>query len=398
MIIYRKKPLITWIMLLSALIVGCSNETSSSSTSLEFQPNTSETEIPEIAFSDDDYLYKAKDGDELSITVLEQATTVGDSTLYKYGDYEILVDGGMPATGPNLSSVLKEKVTDGVLDLLILTHQHYDHFGGLSSSVLKEAGIKKVTTFVDNGVLTFNKDYLNVWINDTKPYLIKNGSIYHPIQDYFSSISSLIPIAKDLTLAFLDSGYYPVKNSEGVYVSNGSPNEESIGFVLYAKEYEIISLGDAIKTTEASYIKKYSSHPFRKEKDTVIFKANHHAASNANTQEFMSFIKPDYSFISAAISSGNSSEDGIISVQEPLPSVRKRIEKYTGNDNVYWTGTTGNLTISFDSSFSSFSFAGEGRKIGTYYYLNKIIDPAGEKNLPIEKTEWAEAEKEAIGY
>lgn len=388
-------------MMLCALSsCGVSSTSSSSvSSSVPFVPDTTAIQVPTANFADKDYLYSVKEGDSLSVTALEQATAAGDSTLFKYGDYEILVDGGMPALSDSVSSVLKSQVTDGVLDLLILTHQHYDHFGGLTVSALQKGGISKVTSFIDNGVESFNADYARDWISGTKPYLIGQGSTYHPIQDYFSgTLSPLIPIAKDLTLAFLDSGYYPVKDSSGVYQGHGNPNEESIGFVLYAKGYEIVSLGDALSTNEEGYIKKYGSHSFRKEGDKVIFKANHHGSTNANSSAFMDYLKPDYCYISAAIRAINSSDDSVISVQEPFHEVREGIEKYTGRKNTYWTSTTGDLTISFDSSFSSVSFAGAGRKIGTYYFVSTLVDPSSEKDTPVEDTKWAIAEESAFGY
>lgn len=393
-----KKPFVVAIIMATIALCSCGN-TDVSSSSSAFVPDSSAAKIPDTAFSEGDYLYHAKEGDSFKAIALEQATFVGDSVLYKYGDYEILVDGGMPALSDSLVSVLKKEVNDGVLELLILSHQHYDHFGSLSSSVFEAAGIKKVLTFIDNGVTSFNNDYKEIWVNGTKPYLMANGSTYHPIQDYFSgSLSPALPIAKDLTLVFLDSGYYPIKNRAGVYESNGNPNEESIGFVIYAKGYEFISLGDSLLTTEANYIKKYCDHPFRKEGDKAIFKASHHASWNANSSDFMAFIKPDYCFVTAAIEKNNSSSDGVAYVQEPLPDTRKRIEKYSSPDNFYWTATTGDLNISLSEDFTSVSFKGEGRKIGTYYGLHGLVDPNEEKDLPIEETAWAKTEKYAIGY
>lgn len=381
-------------------LVSCEVPSShgSSQSSSSFSPDATPTQVPTSSFLSSDYLYAAKEGDRLSVTSLEQATTAGDATLYKYGDFEMLVDGGMPLLSNSLSSLLRSQVSDGVLDLLILTHQHYDHFGGLVPDTFRNAGIKKVTTFIDNGVTSFNKDYLRDWIEGTKPYLLANGSEYHPIQDFFSgTLMPSLPIAKDVTLAFLDSGYYPVKDGSS-YKGHGNPNEESIGFVLYLKGYEIVSLGDAIETNEASYIRKYGAHPFRKEGDKLIFKANHHGSSNANSGSFMDFLKPDYCFISAAIRSINSSSSGIVSVQEPFHEVRERLERYAGIKNVYWTATTGDLTMSFDPAFTSLSISGAGRKIGSYYLDSALVDPSSESDLPVESTEWAIGETSAFGY
>lgn len=382
----------------SASCSGGSSSSSAVSSSNPFIPNSDEAEVVFGDYTDADYLYSAKDGDAFSALALEQSMAYGDSVLYEYGDYDILVDGGMPGLVDSLTSVLKKRVTDGVLELLILTHQHYDHFGSLTSSVLQNAGITSVTTFIDNGVVTFNNDYKNIWEEDTKPYLIANGSVYHPIQEYFDgTVSSVLPIAKDVTLAFLDNGYFPRKNSEGIYVSHGNPNEESIGFVLYAGDYEFVSLADGLATTEANYMTKYENHPFIKEEDTVIFKGSHHCNENANSEAFLDFIDPDYCFVMSAIIKDNSGSDGIAYGQLPYRNVRERIEEHTGKKNLYWTSTTGNLEMSLDSLFTSLSIHGEGRKIGTYYSLGQIVDPEKEKDLPCEETTWAKDENGALG-
>jgi hypothetical protein len=382
-----------------SFLVGCNGTGSLSSG--PSQVSSSSSYIPDSSLASPltgnllgPYLYSPKESDHLEVVALEQVTAYGDSTLYKYGNYEILIDGGAPKIHDNLAQILKDKVTDGVLDLLVLTHQHYDHFGGLSSSLFKEAGIK-VTEFIDNGVLTFNNDYKNIWINDAKPYLISQGSIYKPVQTLFADSSNVFPITKDITFSILDTGYYPQKNEDGEYVPRGIPNEESICSIIYAPGYEVVSFADVPSYVEANILTKYSSS-FKKTGDKIIYKASHHGDFRSSSEELLQYLTPNYCFVTSAILEDNTSKDGVIFRQLPYASTRERIEPYTGVDNLYWTSTTGNLTMSFDSSFSSLSIHGEGRKLNTYYYAGSVVDPATEKDTPLEKTKWASGEVDAL--
>lgn len=381
---------------LLTVLVSChfsTTSTSSSNSSVSYIPDSS------LASSLTDtylgpYLYSPNDDDHLEVVALEQVTAYGDSTLYKYGNYEILIDGGAPKIHDNLAKILKDKVTDGVLDLLVLTHQHYDHFGGLSSSLFKETGIK-VTEFIDNGVLTFNNDYKNIWIEDAKPYLISQGSIYKPVQTLFADSSNVFHITKDITFSILDTGYYPQKNGDGEYVPRGIPNEESICSILYASGYEVVSFADIPSYVESNILTKYSSS-FKRAGDKVIYKASHHGDLKSSSKELLQYLTPNYCFVTCSILEENTSKDGVIFRQLPYTSTRERIEPYTGVDNLYWTSTTGNLTMSFDSSFSSLSFHGEGRKLNTYYYAGSVVDPVSEKDTPLENTKWASEEVDAL--
>jgi beta-lactamase superfamily II metal-dependent hydrolase len=394
-----KKVALVSLATIVSFLVSCHDTNSLSSNSSQVSSSSSYIPDSSLASSITDnlsghYLYSPIEGDHLEVVALEQITAYGDSTLYKYGNYEILIDGGAPKIHDNLVQILKDKVTDGVLDLLVLTHQHYDHFGGLSSSLFKEAGIK-VTEFIDNGVLTFNNDYKNIWIEDAKPYLISQGSIYKPVQALFADSSNVFHITKDITFSILDTGYYPQKNGDGEYVPRGIPNEESICSILYAPGYEVVSFADIPSYVESNILTKYSSS-FKRAGDKVIYKASHHGDLKSSSKELLQYLTPNYCFVTCSILEENTSKDGVIFRQLPYTSTRERIEPYTGVDNLYWTSTTGNLTMSFDSSFSSLSFHGEGRKLNTYYYAGSVVDPVSEKDTPLENTKWASEEVDAL--
>ena len=57
----------------------------------------------------------------------------GDSLFVKYGDYDILIDAGDRGYGQYVQEFVDSHISsDKILDLLVVTHCHSDHMGGLT--------------------------------------------------------------------------------------------------------------------------------------------------------------------------------------------------------------------------------------------------------------------------
>ena len=70
----------------------------------------------------------------------------GDSILLQFKNKSLLIDGGPPEMGPRLEEYLRAQNVSR-LDLLILTHPHDDHIGGLIA-VLEDLPVNEA---IDNG-------------------------------------------------------------------------------------------------------------------------------------------------------------------------------------------------------------------------------------------------------
>src|SRR3989338_1496113 len=89
----------------------------------------------------------------------------GDSELISFDNVRILVDGGPGAQVlEKLSEILP--ITDRYIDLIILTHPHLDHFGGLID-VLKNY---QVGVIIENGFThdTSQFNYFEKVVEDKK--------------------------------------------------------------------------------------------------------------------------------------------------------------------------------------------------------------------------------------
>ena len=90
---------------------------------------------------------------DLSIHFMELGNKyTGDSTLIKVGDTEVLIDAGSRESSvPVLSSYINQYCTDGILEYIIVTHAHQDHYAGFATSSNKDSifDIYKVNTVIE---------------------------------------------------------------------------------------------------------------------------------------------------------------------------------------------------------------------------------------------------------
>jgi beta-lactamase superfamily II metal-dependent hydrolase len=362
-----------------------SSQSSSDSSSSSLPP--SPYPCPEIPQNN---LYTPLSSDKLDVYALEMKGNYGDSTLFKYGNFEMLVDGGTPNSSTIINQALQTYVTDGTLEMLVLTHPHNDHYGSINSrSVFTNAGINNVNYIIDNGADTYNSSYENGWVKSVRQSFVSSGALYYPIKALVNqNVKPIFHICDDLTITFLDTGYYIEPGSNG---ATGNPNSNSVAFSLRAGTYDFVMVGDLPSDGEAGLMKKNPDvTKFIPSGDKVIYKAAHHGSNGGSSNEFMDYLKPTYGWASAGITSKSQTSSGPIE-QHPYKNARARIEEETGIDNFYWNGTAGTLDFSFPHDFSSLSITGLGRTQANYYdYQTKtIVDPDSEKNTPLEKTRWA---------
>jgi competence protein ComEC len=70
----------------------------------------------------------------------------GDSILLQFNGKNILIDGGIQEMGPKVETYLRNHDVSS-LDLLVSTHPHEDHIGGLVT-ILKDFPVKVVGEYL----------------------------------------------------------------------------------------------------------------------------------------------------------------------------------------------------------------------------------------------------------
>ena len=88
------------------------------------------------------------DDSPLEIYVLEMCGIYGDSIYIQQGDVDILIDAGWDTDGEYVRDFVDEYLEDDVLDLLVATHPHGDHVGGMATAL---TNVENITNIIDYG-------------------------------------------------------------------------------------------------------------------------------------------------------------------------------------------------------------------------------------------------------
>lgn len=216
----------------------------------------------------------------LTITFLDVGQ--GDCTLIETPNGEnIMIDCG-PVTGKinyaerNIVPFLGRKGINK-LDILILTHLHQDHIGGIFY-LLDNIQVDKI---IESGQMT-NSDIRRK---------IDSAIISKKIKRVCATGGDIIEIFNDLKLYFL----FPDK--ELTAIQNRIPDDKNLNFTsivfkLKFKNSEILFSGDIEKTQEEKLINTYDN--FLK---SDLIKIPHHGSNTSSTIPYLLKLNPDYSVI-----------------------------------------------------------------------------------------------------
>lgn len=246
-------------------------------------------------------------------------------------DYTILIDGGKP-TRAN-TSLLKEKLANLKIDLIILTHTDRDHIGGLINifKSISDFDIRKIWFNCNQNIDVFEKPKsLSIDTSYKDGYnlfdLVKNSSIQHWDNITVEKYPNRISLTPDLSLQIISptesalknflaswkkSEWYPINTDTSCTTRNQSdyhislkelavqpetkpdtrkPNLSSIAFILHYKKYNFLFLGDAHANIviESLISLRYSE---RDKLNLEFIKLSHHGSSANLNYSFLNLIQ-----------------------------------------------------------------------------------------------------------
>jgi len=223
------------------------------------------------------YFYNPKQ--ELKVNFLDVGQ--GDSILIQTPyDQNILIDGGDMDSKILRQLPIFMPFWDKEIDLMIVTHPHDDHVGGLVK-VVQRYKVKKI---LYTGVAHNSPAYL-AWLEAVREKNIKVVIIDRP---------QVIALGENLELKIL----YPFESLLNVEVENLN-NSSIVSKLTYGKTFFMFS-GDA--ETEVEEILLSKDPPLLLgEGDggegVGIFKAGHHGSITSNSEEFLQAVNPRYTVI-----------------------------------------------------------------------------------------------------
>lgn len=192
----------------------------------------------------------------------------GDSIYIKVNDFDILIDAGPRSETDHLLKQLSKKNIDD-FEMVISTHPHEDHIGGMSKVFDKY----KVENFympkVNHTTKTFENMLNAVSKQKLKVQQIKEGMKF------------------DLGSGAKFEIYSPIKGSYEEF------NDYSPIIKLTYGDKKFIFTGDAETLVEQEVLAKYS-----KDLKADVLKFGHHGSTTSSSKEFLKTVSPEYGIIS----------------------------------------------------------------------------------------------------
>lgn len=221
----------------------------------------------------------------------------GDSALVECDGHYMLIDGGDTKAGDTVYEILRNK-NIRKLDILVASHLHEDHIGGLC----------KALTYSSTIDLTLcNSDY-----NDSECFADFN----HQLSINNSTIT--VPMTGDK---------YKLGNADVEIIDIGSSGNESIVLLITYKKTRFLFTGDIEQNMESQLCDKYGD-----ELPIDLLKVAHHGSDTSTSIRFLRMLMPQH----AVISVGKNNNYG-----HPAEQTLSRLDQ--ANVKVYRTDFDGDI-------------------------------------------------------
>ena len=269
--------------------------------------------------NNEDVVSSVDQNNEFKITFFDMGD--GDCIFVEYNDLDVLIDVGDQTKGlDRIKETLKENISDGVLEYMIITHGHVDHLKNyetvfswfnptnFDNNLVTNSGKKfYIDTLIDFDTNassgTSKTETYNHYVKDRDNMIDKtadktgNKGIknYFPIDIFWENnfntdTQTALIIEGELKIHFLENeNYFQTP-------PNADPNDFSIITMFEYGKSKCLLTGDAEQAEEDYLIEKYKFNPAFLDNITV-FKAGHHGSKHSNTKNFLELISPKYVMI-----------------------------------------------------------------------------------------------------
>lgn len=239
----------------------------------------------------------------------------GDSALVECDGRYMLIDGGDKLHGDKIYSVLEENEIQH-LDILVMSHLHEDHIGGLI----------KALTYASNIDLTLsNSDY-------------RENNIFKAVENQLSINGTKI------TVPHIGEKYKLGSASiEVIDVSSQNENDSLVILITYGKT-RFLFTGDIEENAQKRITKKYinsEDEPFKID----LLKMPHHGSYENTLYPFLRTFMADYIIISSGNQYGHPSEKTLDLLNNPKSDYKPKVYRTDKNGDIIVKSNGKSLSI-----------------------------------------------------
>lgn len=223
----------------------------------------------------------------------------------------MLIDGGNSADGENLTNYLKENLNINTINIIVGTHPHEDHIGGLPN-IIDEFNIEKI--YLPNATTT------------TK--------IFEKLLDTIEKNNYKINVPKIGEEFKLNNMNFKI-----IYTGNDESdlNNTSIVLKLNYGTTNYLFTGDATEKTETKILES--------DIKADVLKIGHHGSNYSTTDDFLAKVNPKYAIIQV----GKNNSYGHPSSKTINKLNKKNIKIYRTDENGTIKLTSDGTNIDFET-------------------------------------------------
>ncbi len=206
----------------------------------------------------------------------------GDCTFIQVGTVDILIDAGSRTSSiSEISAFLNAHMKDDLLDYVIVTHAHRDHYAGFATSEKKDSlfDLYQVGTIIDFA-LTNQKpdaDMYNNYLRERNEE-ITAGAVHYTAKECIDQNKNVFTLSEHVTMTVLDQRFYHEKASE--------ENDYSVCTLFSQGDSHYLFTGDLEETGEASLVER-NELP-----EVTLYKAGHHGSKTSSSNALLNVIRP----------------------------------------------------------------------------------------------------------
>ncbi len=261
---------------------------------------------------------------DLQIHFLELGNKyTGDCTYIRAGDVDILIDAGSKASSVStIDKYLSGYIEDGIIEYVIVTHAHEDHYAGFATTEKKDSifDLYECKTIIDFAQVEKGKEEKTMYKNyiRERDAEIEKGAVHYTAAEAVE-IGGKFDLGGGISFTILDSYFY--------HNVSGSENNHSVCTLLQDGTNSYLFTGDLELEGEEKLV-EMNELP-----EVKVFKAGHHGSKTSSNDVLLEVIKPQ--IVCVCCCCGSPQYTDVNENQFPTQKFIDRIAAYT--DAVYVT-------------------------------------------------------------